>query len=431
MGIANEKNFKIIKKLGEGGFGEVYLIEKENKLYALKKTKHALNEEEMNQYNKIISILKNINNIYVTKYYYTFTEKNSFNIIMEFSGEKNLKQFIDSHREKEQLIEEYIISYIIKQICEGIKEIHKNKLIHRDLTPDNIFIDENYRIKIGDFGISKILETNKYAKSIIGKYKYFAPEIEMGEKYNNKIDIYSFGCIIYELFTLNEYYIDKRIKEKDCQINVEVYNPEWQNLINSLLNKDYHKRPDIEQIYYFISSIIINIKDAFNFKQYFDEDCLIQNKYYNENKDKIKCQYCFKILFESLECLKCKKRYCRSCFRKKEIHKCEDIKQSLNLNLETYELFLNLKFFCKSCFEVIKYKDIDNHINKGCLNKGKFLKRINRNEYWKLSELLDTKITCLNSKLFFISQMLFFFKFIVLIVGGGVATIGRTSLIKT
>ena len=83
MGITNEKNFKIIKKLGEGGFGEVYLIEKENKLYALKKTKHALNEEEMNQYNKIISILKNINNIYVTKYYYTFTEKNSFNIIMD------------------------------------------------------------------------------------------------------------------------------------------------------------------------------------------------------------------------------------------------------------------------------------------------------------------------------------------------------------
>ena len=302
MGIANEKNFKIIKKLGEGGFGEVYLIEKENKLYALKKTKHALNEEEMNQYNKIISILKNINSIYVTKYYYTFTEKNSFNIIMEFSGEKNLKQFIDSYREKDQLIEEYIISLIIKQIYEGIKEIHKNKLIHRDLTPDNIFIDENYRIKIGDFGISKILETNKYAKSIIGKYKYFAPEIEMGEKYNNKIDIYSFGCIIYELFTLNEYYIDKRIKEKDCKINVEVYNSEWQNLINSLLNKDYHKRPDIEQIYYFISSININIKDAFNFKQYFDEDCLIQNKYYNENKDKIKCQYCFKILFESLEC---------------------------------------------------------------------------------------------------------------------------------
>ena len=46
----------------------------------------------------------------------------------------------------------------------------------------------------------------------------------MGEKYNNKIDIYSLGCIIYELFTQNEYYIDKRIREKDCQINSEVYN---------------------------------------------------------------------------------------------------------------------------------------------------------------------------------------------------------------
>ena len=123
MGANNEKNFKIIRKLGEGGFGDVYLIEKDNKFYALKKTKHALSQEEINQYNYIINVLKNINNIYVTKYYYTFTEKNSFNIIMEFSGEKNLKQFIDSYREKEQLIEEYKISYIIKQICEGIKEI--------------------------------------------------------------------------------------------------------------------------------------------------------------------------------------------------------------------------------------------------------------------------------------------------------------------
>ena len=248
MGANNEKNFKIIRKLGEGGFGDVYLIEKDNKFYALKKTKHALSQEEINQYNYIINVLKNINNKYITKYYYTFAEKNSFNIVMEFCGEKNLKQFITDYRNKDQLIEENIISHIITQICLGLKEIHKNKLIHRDLTPDNIFIDENNSIKIGDFGISKIIATNKYTQSRIGKYQYFAPEIEMGEKYNNKIDIYSLGCIIYELFTQNKYYIDKRIREKDCQINLEVYNLKWQKLIDLLLNKDYHQRPDIEDV---------------------------------------------------------------------------------------------------------------------------------------------------------------------------------------
>ena len=125
MGANNEKNFKIIKKLGKGGFGEVYLIEKNNKLYALKKTIKPLNEEEINKYNEIIDILKNIDNKYITKYYYTFSEKNSFNLVMEFCGEKNLKQFIADYKNKDQLIEEDIISFIIAQICLGLKEIHK------------------------------------------------------------------------------------------------------------------------------------------------------------------------------------------------------------------------------------------------------------------------------------------------------------------
>ena len=127
-------------------------------------------------------------------------------------------------------------------------------MIHRDLTPDNIFIDNNKKIKIGDFGITKILtETNKYTKSQIGKIHYIAPEIELGEKYNNKIDIYSLGCIIYELFTLNEYYLDKKIHEKECKIDIEIYNSKWQELIDSLLKKNHHERPDIEKVYNLIA----------------------------------------------------------------------------------------------------------------------------------------------------------------------------------
>ena len=269
MGANNEKNFKIIRKLGEGGFAEVYLIEKNNKLYALKKTIKPLKEEETNKYNEIINILKKIDNKYITKYYYTFSEKNSFNIVMEFCGEKNLKQFIADYKNKDLLIKEDIISSIIAQICLGLKEIHKNKLIHRNLTPDNIFIDENNNIKIGDFGISKIIATNEYANSRIGKYKYFAPEFEIQEKYNQKIDIYSFGCVIYELFTQNEYYVDKRIREKACQIDSDIYNPEWQNLINLLLNKDYHQRPDIEEVYHLIE--LIEPNPFFNCMQKLDD----------------------------------------------------------------------------------------------------------------------------------------------------------------
>ena len=254
------------KKLGEGGFGIVYLVEKNNKQYALKKIRIALNEAEKEEYNKKFKILKKLGCEFIIQYYETYNENNCLNIVMEFAGEKNLKQLIANYKNRDELIKENIISDIIAQLCLGLKEIHKNRLIHRDLTPDNIFINENNnKIKIGDFGIAKMLATNQYAQSKVGKYKYFAPEIEIGARYNNKIDIYSLGCIIYELFTLNEYYIDKNIRENDCKIDSDVYNPQWQNLIELLLQKDYHRRPDIEKV---IS--MINTYHLCNFKKYYN-----------------------------------------------------------------------------------------------------------------------------------------------------------------
>ena len=85
--------------------------------------------------------------------------------------------------------------------------------------------------------VSKILTTSiNYSISQVGKYHYFVPEIEKGEKYNNKVDIYALGCIIYELFTLNKYY---NFKNENATIDIDIYNPKWQNLIDLTLQNDY------------------------------------------------------------------------------------------------------------------------------------------------------------------------------------------------
>ena len=158
--IKMENGYKILKKLGEGGFGIVYLIEKDNQQYALKQYKIRLKKEEIEQYKNIINVLSKINNEYLIKYYYSFMENNIFNILMEYAGDNDLKKFIQNYKDKDEFIDEKIIRDIIIQICKGLKEIHDNKIIHRDLTPDNIFIDKNNKIKIGDFGISKITTTS-------------------------------------------------------------------------------------------------------------------------------------------------------------------------------------------------------------------------------------------------------------------------------
>ena len=250
-------NYKVIKEIGKGGFSQVFLVKRKNYYYAKKKINISnLNKEEIEKAENEIKILSKFNSDYIVKYYDSYKEDNYLVIIMEFVGEMNLKDFIKQQKDKNELIEEKIIQKIIIQICLGLKEIHKAKIIHRDLTPENIFINKLNKIKIGDFGISKILNPDiNLANSIIGKYNYLAPEIQNRKNYDYKVDIYSLGCIIYELFTLNEYYTDKEIDKNEAKINIDIYNKKWQDLIDLLLHENCNDRPDTQKIYDYIIKI--------------------------------------------------------------------------------------------------------------------------------------------------------------------------------
>ena len=128
------------------------MIEKENKYYALKKFNFILTEEQKDKYNNILKILLKINNENIIKYYYSFEEKGVFNILMEYGGDKNLKQSLKIIK----IIINILKKKIIIQICIWLKEIHKNNLIHRDLTPENIFIDKKIKLRLEILAFQKL-----------------------------------------------------------------------------------------------------------------------------------------------------------------------------------------------------------------------------------------------------------------------------------
>ena len=270
--IPNHKSNEItqnleIKELGRGAFGKVMLISKDNNNYALKKINIAeLTMEEIETYKneiKILSSFSNFNNDYIIKYYNSYEENNYLNIIMEYGGDCDLKKFIKKYKDRNQLIDEAILKKIISQICMGLEEIHKANIIHRDLKPENIFINENNDIKIGDFGISKKLGTNKnstYTENGKGTFGYMAPEIVQGGKITKKVDIYSLGCIIYELFHLSRYHDDKMWNGIKI-IDYEIYNEKWQKLIDLLLKTESNERPNIEEIIQMIVLFDVNSMD--------------------------------------------------------------------------------------------------------------------------------------------------------------------------
>ena len=289
------KGYHIIELIGAGGCGMAFKAEKDNKYYVLKMIAKKDMIESYKKNQNLLNKLFEIKSEYIVKYYESFVENGIPYIIMEYGGDTDLKKYIEN--QPPLLIEEKIIKDIVLQICLGLKEIHKNNLIHRDLTPDNIFMDKNYKIKIGDFGVSKILEPNQTTETQIGKINYIAPEIKNGEKYNNKIDIYSFGCIIYELLTLTPYL--QYSKEKQ-EIDKNIYNPKWQTLIDLTLQEDYNKRPNIGKIYNYIETEINNKneitcvynkkdKERINLLHDFKDDSLEKDckEPYNEAKNNI------------------------------------------------------------------------------------------------------------------------------------------------
>ena len=274
----NKKEFHFIRELGKGGFGRVIQVssKSDKNEYAIKVIPIKGEAKEIIQkFQNEADILSKFNCNNIVKYYDSSKDKNNFYILMEFCEGENLRNFIEKNINNNTLIDEKILIKIIKQLCIGIKEIHDKKIVHRDLTPENIFMNKNMEVKIGDFGISKNLDlfkTHTPTTKKAGTDNYIAPEILYKGIYNEKSDMWSLGCIIYELFNLSIYSKDKSFDELK-KIDSNIYNCKWQELIYFLLQPDYTKRLDINQF-------IKLLKDELNINLY---NKIIGEIYINKN----------------------------------------------------------------------------------------------------------------------------------------------------
>ena len=262
INISKEKMIKdyIIKEiLGVGAFGTVYKVQKksDDKIYVIKKISLiGLNPNQIQKAKLESKILSNVQSPYLVKYYESFEENNFLNIVMEYCDGGDLNKFIKKNEQTKFYLKENIIWNIFLKILLGLFELHKNKILHRDLKPLNIFLSKNnFDIKIGDFGSAKMLDKNNLAKTIIGTPHYLSPELCEELPYNDKSDIWALGCILYELCTYKHPFkakcqaslILKILKHKQKPIH-EYYSNDLQKLIDLMLEKNYVKRPSCSDI---------------------------------------------------------------------------------------------------------------------------------------------------------------------------------------
>ena len=204
-------------------------------------------------------IIKALNHPFIVKHFDSFmTQDEKLCIVMEFADSGDLTSKIKlCHQRRKRLTENDILN-IITQILLGIKHVHDRKVIHRDLKCDNVFITKEGKVKIGDFGISKVLmHTMQKGMSMAGTPNYFSPEIISGQPYTSKTDVWSIGCILYELCALKPAFNDvgsglsglaAAIQSGEYDPVPSCYSSELNDLLESMLNTDSKQRLDIEQI---------------------------------------------------------------------------------------------------------------------------------------------------------------------------------------
>ena len=252
------KDYIIQERLGIGAYGIVYKVLKKtnNNIYVIKQVPlFGLSQKQINDVKLEAKILSSVKSIYIVRYYDSFEENNYLNIVMEYCDNGDLSQFIDKKKESKELLKENLIWTIFLKITIGLATLHKSKILHRDLKTLNIFLTKELDIKIGDFGVAKILTQTGFAKTIIGTPYYLSPELCDEQPYNDKSDVWALGCILYELCTYNRPFnatcqaslVLKIIQNTPEPIN-KCYSENLQKLINIILNKNYLKRPSCYDI---------------------------------------------------------------------------------------------------------------------------------------------------------------------------------------
>ena len=251
-------DFELIKDLGAGSFGRVYLVshKKTKCQYALKAIdkKNKSNIEEKPYFRREIEIMYRIHHPNVVKLYGHFEDNNYCYFIMEYIPRGNIYSLIPKHGKKKQ--SNQLIASIIKDVAKSVYFLHKMNppIIHRDIKPENVLMDENYNIKLTDFGWSNYLDNEEKRSTVCGTPIYLAPEMINRKGHDERVDIWCIGVLLFELSTGRVPFQGNNIDVLKYNIrNMKISWPsdidrEAKDLISNILKYNPNDRLTVEEI---------------------------------------------------------------------------------------------------------------------------------------------------------------------------------------
>ncbi|XP_035308745.1 serine/threonine-protein kinase Nek3 isoform X6 [Cricetulus griseus] len=245
------EDYTVLRVIGQGSFGRALLVQKEssNQKFAMKEVRLPKSFSETQNSRREAVLLAKMKHPNIVAFKESFEAEGHLYIVMEYCDGGDLMQKIKQQKGK-LLPEDMILNWFI-QICLGVNHIHKKRVLHRDIKSKNVFLTQSGKVKLGDFGSARLLSSPMaFACSYVGTPYYVPPEIWENLPYNNKSDIWSLGCILYELCALKHPFQANSWKNlilKICQGPIHPlpaqYSYKLQCLVKQMLKRSPSQRP--------------------------------------------------------------------------------------------------------------------------------------------------------------------------------------------
>uniref|UniRef100_A0A8C1DN64 non-specific serine/threonine protein kinase n=1 Tax=Cyprinus carpio carpio TaxID=630221 RepID=A0A8C1DN64_CYPCA len=248
---ADPSQFELLKVLGQGSYGKVFLVRKirgsdTGQLYAMKVLKKATLKVRDRVRSKMErDILAEVNHPFIVKLHYAFQTEGKLYLILDFLRGGDLFTRLS----KEVMFTEEDVKFYLAELALALDHLHSLGIIYRDLKPENILLDEEGHIKVTDFGLSKeAIDHDKRAYSFCGTIEYMAPEVVNRRGHTQSADWWSFGILMFEMLTGSLPFQGKDRKETMALIlkaklgMPQFLSPEVQSLLRALFKRNPSNR---------------------------------------------------------------------------------------------------------------------------------------------------------------------------------------------
>ncbi|KAG9247432.1 kinase-like domain-containing protein [Calycina marina] len=280
--MSESEKYDVLEKIGHGSFGIIRKVRRkvDGQILCRKEINYVrMSQKEREQLHAEFAILSSLRHPNIVGYYHREHLKTTMDLhlYMEYCGNGDLGRVIKNLQTKNQYAEEGFVWSMFAQLVTALYRCHYGvdppevgsnvmglgnsakprqpasnvMILHRDLKPENVFLGEDNSVKLGDFGLSKIMQSHDFASTYVGTPFYMSPEICAAERYTLKSDIWSLGCIIYELCSReppfnakSHFQLVQKIKEGKVSALPNVYSPELNAVIRDCLIVNPDRRPD-------------------------------------------------------------------------------------------------------------------------------------------------------------------------------------------